>query len=146
MPRQLQGIVTVVGRLMLCTIFMMAAAGNDIPNFAATIKQMESVGIPAPQLMLVGAVAFSILGSLSIIVGFKARIGAAMLLVFLVLASYYFHASWKFEGQEQQTQIINFMKNLSIAGAMLFIIANGSGPMSLDDQAARSIEKTPTFG
>ncbi len=90
MPVQIQGLLTLLGRLMLCTIFFMAAAGNDIPNFAATTKQMESVGIPAPPLMLAGAIAFSILGSLSVVIGYKSRIGAAMLLVFLVLATYYF--------------------------------------------------------
>jgi putative oxidoreductase len=28
--------------------------------------------------------------------------------------------------------MVQFMKNLSMMGAMLFIAANGSGPMSLD--------------
>jgi putative oxidoreductase len=138
MPLQLQALLTVLGRLMLCTIFVMAAAGNDIPNFAATTKQMESVGIPAPPLMLVGAIVFSILGGLSVILGYKARIGAGMLLVFLVLATYFFHAFWKLEGQEQQKVMIEFLKNASIAGAMLFIMANGSGPFSLDARAARA--------
>jgi putative oxidoreductase len=140
MPHQIQGLLTVVGRLMLCTIFVMAAAGNDIPNFAATTKPMESVGIPAPPLMLVGAIAFSLLGSLSVILGYKARIGAALLLVFLVLATYFFHAFWKLEGQAQQVQMINFLKNFSIAGAMLFIVANGSGPLSLDAKAGGGAE------
>ena len=58
-----------------------------------------------------------------------------MLLVFLVLATYFFHGFWRLEGQEQQMQTIQFMKNLSMAGAMLFILANGSGPMSLDCRA-----------
>jgi hypothetical protein len=48
------------------------------------------------------------------------------------LASYYFHPFWKLEGQAQQEQMIHFMKNLSMIGAMLFIVANGSGPMSVD--------------
>jgi len=48
------------------------------------------------------------------------------------LASYYFHSFWKLEGQAQQEQMVQFMKNLSMMGAMLFIAANGSGPMSLD--------------
>jgi putative oxidoreductase len=135
MSLKLQGLLTVLGRLLLCTIFVMAAAGSDIPNFAATTKQMESVGMPAPPLMLVGAIVFSIVGSLSVIVGYKARIGAGMLLVFLVLATFYFHAFWKLEGQEQQMQTIQFMKNLSMAGALLFIMAGGSGPMSLDCRA-----------
>ncbi|HEX4143569.1 MAG TPA: DoxX family protein [Pirellulales bacterium] len=136
MPQQIQGFLTVLGRLLLCTIFIMAAAGNDIPKFAETTRLMETVGIPAPPLMLVGAIAFSIVGSLSVIVGYKARIGAALLLVFLVLATYYFHAFWKLEGQAQQQTMIDFLKNLSMAGAMLFIMANGSGPLSLDSRSA----------
>ena len=137
MPKQVQGIVTVLGRLLLCTIFFMAAVGNKIPHFSQVAKVMESVGIPAPQFMLVGAIVFLIVGSVSVIVGYQARIGATLLLVFLVLATYYFHAFWKLEGQAQQDQMIQFMKNLSMMGAMLFIIANGSGPMSLDAKLAK---------
>src|SRR3984885_498508 len=128
---QLRGIVTVLARVMLCTIFFMAAVGNNIPHFNDIAKVMASVGIPAPQLMLVGAIVFLIAGSLSVIVGYRARWGAALLLTFLVLASYYFHPFWKLEGQAQQDQMIHFMKNLSMMGAMLFVMANGSGPMSV---------------
>ena len=137
MPKPVQGVVTVLGRLLLCTIFFMAAVGNKIPHFSQVAKVMESVGIPAPQFMLVGAIVFLIVGSVSVIVGYQARIGATLLLVFLVLATYYFHAFWKLDGQAQQDQMIQFMKNLSMMGAMLFIIANGSGPMSLDAKLAK---------
>ena len=98
----------------------------------------EGFLIPAPQLMLVGAIVFLIVGSVLVIVGYQARIGATLLLVFLVLATYYFHAFWKLEGQTQQDQMIQFMKDLSMMGAMLFIIANGSGPMSLDAKVAKT--------
>ena len=128
----LQGSVTVLGRVLLATIFFMAAVGNKIPHFGQVASVMDAAGIPAPQLMLVGAIVFLIAGSLSVILGYKARIGAFLLLTFLVLASYYFHPFWNLEGQAQQEQMIHFMKNLSIMGAMLFIVANGSGPMSLD--------------
>ncbi len=134
---QLRGIVTVLARVMLCTIFFMAAVGNNIPHFNDIAKVMASVGIPAPQLMLVGAIVFLIAGSLSVIVGYRARWGAALLLTFLVLASYYFHPFWKFEGQAQQDPMIHFMKNLSMMGAMLFVMANGSGPMSVDSLSAK---------
>jgi putative oxidoreductase len=128
----LRGPLTVLGRLLLCTIFLLAAVGNKIPHFSDVARVMESVGMPAPQLMLVGAIVFLLAGSLSVIAGYRARLGAALLLTFLVLASYYFHAFWRLEGQAQQEQMIQFMKNLSMMGAMLFIVANGSGPMSLD--------------
>ena len=128
----LRGPLTVLGRLLLCTIFLLAAVGNKIPHFSDVAKIMESVGVPAPQFLLAGAIVFLLAGSLSVIVGYKARVGAALLLTFLVLTSYYFHPFWKLEGQAQQEQMIQFMKNLSMMGAMLFVIANGSGPMSVD--------------
>jgi putative oxidoreductase len=128
----LRGPLTVLGRLLLCTIFLLAVVGNKIPHFSDVAKIMESVGVPAPSFLLAGAIVFLLVGSLSVIVGFKARIGAVLLLTFLALASYYFHPFWKLEGQAQQEQMIQFMKNLSMMGAMLFVIANGSGPMSVD--------------
>jgi putative oxidoreductase len=128
----LRGPLTLVGRVLLTAIFLMAAVGNKIPHFQDVVKVMESAGVPAPQVLLVGAIVFLIAGSLSVILGFQARIGAALLFIFLVLASYYFHPFWKLEGQAQQEQMIHFMKNLSMMGAMLFMMANGSGPWSLD--------------
>src|SRR5260370_41779219 len=132
MFQALRGPLTILGRLLLCTIFPLAAVGDGIPHFGDVARGMESVGVPAPQLFLVGAIVFLLVGSLFVIVGYKARVGAALLLTFLVLVSYSFHSFWKLEGQAQQEQIIHFMKNLSMMGAMLFVMANGSGPMSVD--------------
>src|SRR6478735_7983117 len=137
MSQVLRGPLSVLGRLLLCTIFFMAAVGNKIPHFSDVVKIMESVGVPAPQFLLAGAIVFLLVGSLSVIVGYKARVGASLLLTFLVLASYYFHPFWKLEGQAQQEQMIQFMKNLSMMGAMLFLIANGPGPWSVDARLAK---------
>jgi putative oxidoreductase len=128
----LRNLSTVVGRSFLVAIFLLAALGNKIPHFDEVAKLMGSVGIPAPEFMLAGAILFLITGSLSVMLGFRARIGASLLLTFLVLATYFFHPFWKLQGIEQQMQMIQFMKNLSMMGAMLFIMANGSGPLSLD--------------
>lgn len=133
----LKGPLTVLARVMISAIFLMSVVGNNIPNFNAVAKMMEGVGIPAPQILLVGAIVFLIVGSLSLIFGFKARFGAFLLLVFLILASYYFHAFWKLEGKEAQDAMIQFLKNLSMMGTMLFIIANGSGPMSFKSKPAK---------
>src|SRR5260370_27208436 len=143
MSQVLRGPLTVLGRLLLCTIFLLSVVGNKIPHFSDVAKIMESVGIPAPQFLLVGAIVFLLVGSVSVIAGYKARIGAVLLLTFLVLASYYFHAFSKLEGMEQQAQMAHFMKNLSMMGAMLFIVANGSGPMSVDSLLSRQV-KSPT--
>jgi putative oxidoreductase len=142
MPRTIQGILAVVGRIMLSAIFLLAAVGNKIPHFNDVAKLMGDKGIPAAQVMLVGAIVFLIAGSLSIILGYKARIGATLLLIFLVLATYYFHDFWHATSdKEKQDQMIHFLKNVSMMGAMLLIIANGTGPMSLDEKVSRIGEK-----
>ena len=146
MPPLAQGLITVVARLFLALIFLMSAVGNKIPQFSNVAQMMEGKGVPMPQVMLAGAILFLLAGSASIIFGFKARLGAGLLFVFLVLATYFFHDFWSWSAESmwvlstnsdvklpvQQIEMISFMKNLALMGAMLFIVANGSGPMSLD--------------
>ena len=138
MPTSLQGPVSLLGRFLLSTIFVMSALGNKIPNFKQVAGFMEQAGIPFPSIALAGAIVFLIVGGASVILGYKARIGAALLLVFLALATFYFHNFWAVtDAKAQQEQMIQAMKNLSMMGAMLFIIANGSGAWSLDNYLAR---------
>jgi putative oxidoreductase len=126
-------ILNILGRFLLIVIFLMSALGNKIPNFGSTAKYMASEGVPMAPLLLAGAIVFLIAGSLSILVGYKARIGATLLLVFLVLATYWFHDFWTVEeAGAKQMQTIAFMKNLALMGAMLMIIARGPGKPSLD--------------
>jgi len=146
----INGVITVFGRIMIATIFLMSAVGNKLPNFEGVAGYMASEGVPVPKVMLAGAIAFLIVGSISLILGYKARVGAGMLLVFLVLATYFFHDFWTQPAEAmwvlslnsevkmpvQQIEMISFMKNLALMGAMLFIIANGPGPMSLDNRQA----------
>jgi putative oxidoreductase len=131
-------VLNITGRIMLATIFLMSAVGNKIPNFGNVAQYMTSKGVPAASFMLVGAIVFLIAGSLSIVLGFKTRIGAGLLIVFLGLATYFFHDFWMFapDSKEFEMQMIQFMKNLGLAGAMVMLIANGAGPGSLDNRLA----------
>ncbi|REK10780.1 MAG: DoxX family protein [Planctomycetota bacterium] len=135
MNETLKALLTVAGRVMLATIFLMSALGNKIPNFSRTVEYMTANGVPAPNVMLIGAIVFLLAGGISVVLGFKARIGASLLAVFLILATYYFHDFWTYasDSQEFQMQMIQFMKNLGLMGAMLMIVANGPGPGSLDE-------------
>ncbi len=140
--RIIQGILSCVGRLMISIIFLLSAFGNKILNFnsvadlmaAQGMPQDEILGIPAHKYLLCGAIVFLILGGLSVAAGFKARLGACMLLLFLAGATYYFHDFWNAEADQKPTEMIQFLKNLALSGTMLFIIANGAGPGSLDQR------------
>ncbi|MCE9608545.1 MAG: DoxX family protein [Planctomycetia bacterium] len=130
----IQGLISALGRIMLVGIFLMSAVANKIPQFNAVVEKMTEEGIPNARYMLMGAIAFLIIGSLSVMLGYKARVGALLLAVFLGMATYYFHDFWTFaqDSTEFKTEMGNFIKNSSIMGALFFIIANGSGAGSVD--------------
>lgn len=114
--------------------------GNKIPKFNDVVAYMTAEGVPQPKILLAGAIAFLILGGISVVLGYRARMGAFLLLVFLAAATYYFHDFWKLEPDDPgfQNQMIQFMKNFSLMGTMVFLMANGPGPWSLDGRAAAS--------
>jgi putative oxidoreductase len=86
---------------------------------------MASVVVP-----ISGAIA--ILGGLSIALGYKARWGARLIILFLVPVTLTMHAFWKAgDSQAAKMQQTMFMKNVSMPGAALLITQIGSGPASL---------------
>jgi putative oxidoreductase len=138
MVRLVQGLIALVGRALLVAIFLISAIGNNIPNYPNIIREMEARNIPYPNLLLPGAIVFLIAGGISVLIGYRARLGALLLLVFLVPASYYFHDFWNLpDGKDKINETIHFFKNVSMMGAMVFLIAVGAGPGSVDEATKR---------
>jgi putative oxidoreductase len=128
-------IINLIGRVLLASVFLQTALVNKIPEFHHVAAQMAQEGVPFPHLMLAGAIVFLLAGSLSLIAGFKARVGAALLLIFTISGTYFFHHFWTYADPAQmQEHLKSFMKNLSIIGGLLLIAANGPGAFSLDSQ------------
>ena len=127
----LQALTAILGRICLCAIFLQSVFVSKIPHFSSTVDKMQFEGIPYPKVVLSGMIAVLIGGSSLVILGFKARFGAFLLLAFLILTTYYFADFWRFSF-DPQTKLNQFMKNLGLVGAMLLIIANGPGAGSLD--------------
>jgi putative oxidoreductase len=141
----LRGLLSLLARLMIAAIFLLSAVAGKIMNFNGTVEKMAAEGVPSPTILLGGAIAFLLLGSLSIVLGYKGRFGAFLLLCFLAAATYYFHDFWKLPPDTppaaQQGEVIAFMKNLALMGTMLFLVANGTGPWSLDHRG-KTVAKT----
>lgn len=113
--------VPLVARILLGLIFVMSGI-TKITGFEGTQQYMASHGIPMTTIFLVGAILVEVLGGLSIILGLWARAGAVALFLFLIPATLIFHTDFS-----QQTQVIMFLKNLSIMGGLLLVMAFGSG-------------------
>lgn len=133
MSQSLQAPLAILGRLCLVAIFALSALSNKIPNFSNVVQEMAAAGVPFSTVALAGAIVFLLVGSVSVAVGYRARFGALLLLLFLIPATYYFHAPWRAATPaDVAQQMIHLLKNLGLMGAMLLIMATGPGPGSLD--------------
>ena len=70
-------------------------------------------------LILLAAILFEFLGSLSLLLGIKEKGGAILLILFLLPATIFMHPFWFAEGSAKEMQLIHFLKNLSIMGGLL---------------------------
>jgi putative oxidoreductase len=123
--------LVLLGRIFYSLIFILAAPGHFRVDHVAYAAQS---GVPMPNVLvpLSGAIAF--FGALSVLFGFKARWGAALLVIFLVPVTLTMHRFWGLtDPQMAMMQQINFMKNLSMLGGAILIIHFGSGPASLKE-------------
>ena len=120
-----------VGRVMLALMFIIAGF-EKITGFEGTIGYMQAHNMPMTQVLAVIAIIIELGGGIMIAVGWKARWAAAALFIFVLVASYVFHAFWAVPADQAQLQNVLFMKNLAVMGGMLYIIVYGSGPLSVD--------------
>jgi putative oxidoreductase len=126
-------VVMIVARVCLGLIFLASGVGK-LADWSGTVGYAASKGVP--EVLLAGAVALELLGAASLLAGWKTRWGIAALLIFLVPVTAVFHGPWTAQGAEVQLQVIQFLKNLSIAGGLLAVAAAGPGAFSVDARRA----------
>lgn len=106
---------------------------------AKGIGYAASNGVPMPNVLVPLAGVLALCGGLSVMLGYKAKFGAWMLVAFLVPVTLWMHRFWDVaDAQMAQQQMINFMKNVALTGAALYMAFFGAGPLSLDARIARS--------
>ena len=116
-------VISLIARILMAYIFIVAGWGK-ITAYSATAGYMESMGVPSAMLPLTILVEFG--GGLALLFGFQARFAAFGLGIFSILTAFIFH------GDADQANAINFMKNLSMAGGLFFLMLHGAGRFSLD--------------
>ena len=124
------------GRFMLAVIFIVSGWGK-IGGFEGTAGAIGSKGIPLPEIAAVLAILIELGGGILLIIGWQTRWSATALLIFMIPTTLLFHNVWAFEAAQQAMQRTHFLKNLSIMGGILYVMAFGAGPLSLDSRQAR---------
>jgi putative oxidoreductase len=121
-----QDLAAPVGRILLALMFLLAGL-NKISGYAGMQGYMESMGVPGALLPLV--IVLEVLGGIMLMLGWHTRLTAFLLAGFTLLATLIFHSNLG-----DQTQMLFFMKNLSIAGGLLLVVSHGAGPYSIDNR------------
>ena len=116
-----------VGRVFIALIFVMSGL-NKMGNYANTAGWMDAMGVPGGLLPMV--IVLEVLGGLAIIIGWQTRIASFLLAGFCILSALLFH-----NNLGDQNEMIQFMKNVAMAGGFLFLTAHGAGKFSLDNRA-----------
>jgi putative oxidoreductase len=117
-------------RILLAQLFIVSGFGK-ITAFGKTAAYMASGRLPMPEVLLVLTIAVEFGGDILLVLGWQARWVAAAICVFTLLATLVFHQFWSAEAAQANSQLNNFMKNLSIMGGMLYVMVYGPGPLAL---------------
>jgi len=126
------GPIVFLGRLFFVLIFLMAGPRHFL---SATAAFASSQGVPLASIAVPISGVLAIAGGLSILLGYRARLGAWLIVLFLLCITPMMHNFWAVtDPMMHQMQLIMFMKNLSMLGGALIISQLGSGPWSLDSR------------
>ena len=117
-------------RILLAQIFIISGVGK-IGKFAGTAAYIASMGMPMAEALLVLTIALELGGGILLVLGWQARWLATAFFGFTFLTAVIFHPFWSADAASFANQLNNFMKNLSIMGGMLYVMAYGAGPYSL---------------
>jgi putative oxidoreductase len=126
------------GRILFAVLFIFSGA-TKLLNLAATAQMTEKIVVPAalatytaqlegltgmstPQLLAIAAGAIELICGIMIALNFGARFFSLVLILFVAVATFYYHDFWNQTGTEATGNMIHALKNLSLIGA-LFMIA-----------------------
>lgn len=134
---KLQNAAALTGRILLALIFITSGFAK-LTGYEGTAGYMQSAGLPLVNVLLPLAILVELGGGLALAFGWKTRLSAAALFLFLIPTTVIFHAYWAAPADQVMMQQINFWKNVSIMGGMLAVVAFGAGAWAFDKAEARA--------
>ena len=130
-----QGALALLGRILFAVLFLMAGP-NHFSKQEIGFAAAQGVPLASFVVPLSGIIALA--GGLSILLGYRAKIGAWLIVLFLVPVTLMMHKFWTVtDPMMAQIQMVMFIKNVAMIGGALLITQFGAGPFSLDARSAR---------
>jgi putative oxidoreductase len=122
-------LLILVARIFISSFFLWAGM-TKVMHWKSTVAYMQTKKISSslvPALMLL-----QLIGGISLLLGFEARIGALLLIAFVIPAAWKLHDFWNAAEADKVSQKSLFMKDIAILGGLLLILATGAGRFALN--------------
>jgi putative oxidoreductase len=133
----LERYATLGARILISQIFLLSGLMKII-DWSGTEAQMAQRGMFWIPFFHVAALLTELAGGLSLLLGYKARLGALSLCLFLIPVTLTFHNFWTYaDPKEHKENMMMFMHNLTLMGGLLLVMIFGPGPLSIDRKGRR---------
>ncbi|MCS7313685.1 MAG: DoxX family protein [Acidobacteria bacterium] len=130
--------LTLIGRILYGGFFFYNGL-NHFLSLNALTGYAQSKGVPAPQLAVIVSGLLILIGGVLILLGWKVRLGAWLIVLFLVPVNFMMHAFWVETDPGARTrEMISFMKNIALLGAALMVMLPTSWPLALEKPTGSS--------
>ena len=125
-------IAFLIGRIIVGGFFLMSGF-NHFAKLNMMAGYAKSKGTPSPAFAVGGTGVLLLLGGASLLLGYHPTIGAALLVIFLLGASFGIHNFWTLQDEQAKMgEMTNFLKNMAILGLLLMtLLIPRPWPMSL---------------
>jgi len=129
------GIVPLLGRILISSVFILAGIGK-VRGFSGEEMFVASKHLPMPAVALGIAMIIELFGGLAILVGLYTRFAAWIVFLYMIPTTFLFHNFWAMQGAAHDDNILHFEKNMAIMGGLLILAAFGAGGFSIDSARA----------
>ncbi|MFJ3046637.1 DoxX family protein [Herbaspirillum chlorophenolicum] len=109
-----------IGRILLASLFVVSGIFK-ILGFSGTVGYFTSLGLPVPTVAVVVTILVEVGGGLLLMFGRGVKPVSLVIALFTVGATLSAHHFWNMEGAAAQAQLTQFLKNLSLIGALLLV-------------------------
>ena len=133
-----QAWLELIARIFLAGVFIVFGVLQST-RYGFYIGYMTKFSVPMPEILLFLTIIIELGCGAMLIVGWKTRWAGAILALFTLIVTFFFHRYWEFDAAQAPIQMANFYKNFAIMGGLLYVYVYGAGSLSLDAKGTRPL-------
>lgn len=130
MDQAKQAYAILAARVCLSAVFIMSGL-HKLFDFEGTVAQFAGLGLPLPSAATALTIIVWLAGGLGILLGYRARGAAILLIGYTLAATFIAHSFWMFPPEARTPHINGFFLNVAVIGGLLLVIAHGPGRHAL---------------